>query len=223
MYFPPNAPFDVERKATQRFSNAIAFFIFFPLLYLVYRATMGPWYGAYFGQNQIWITGRFALNIFLPAIIILWFFAQKANITSNRLKKMVPETELDAIPFAIGNRILLCLATATITAIFTAQAIPILITQINGTPGKWSGIVTGKKISRAGHGYAYHLYMSTTSKGIDIRDLAVKQKLWETTSVGDAVNIDGRLSRYGIIQHSLTVSISKPMVLNGATATLARR
>ncbi len=200
MYLPPTTSFAIERKATQRFSNALAFFISFPILSIIYEVITGTWHDAYLGSDKILVDAKFALNIFLPTIIILWFFAQKANIKSNIPKALVPTSEFDATPFSIGDRILLCVVTATIATIFAVQAAPILITQITGTPGKWSGMVTGKKKGRSGHGFRYSLSMSTTSKGIDIRDLTVTPKFWDAASIGDTVNIDGRLSRYGILQ-----------------------
>ncbi|MHB0992052.1 MAG: hypothetical protein ACYC3O_02775 [Burkholderiales bacterium] len=209
MYLPPTTNFETERNATKRFANAILVFIIIEIAAIIYTAVIGQWHAAS-GQT---FDPQIALTIFLPTIVILWFFAQKANIRSSAPKALVPKSQLDAQPFAIRDRILYCMMTTVFFTFMVTTIMPETITLITGKSGRWSGQIT-EKITEPGSkgGLNYAFSVTTTSKGLNISKLYVRKYFWDTAAVGETVNIEGRMSHYGIIENNLKhVRDSKPM------------
>ncbi|MHB0928656.1 MAG: hypothetical protein ACYC3W_07015 [Candidatus Nanopelagicales bacterium] len=208
MYLPPTTNFETERNATKRFANAILVFIIIEIAAIIYTAVIGQWHAAS-GKT---FDPQIALNIFLPTIVILWFFAQKANIRSSAPKALVPKSQFDSQPFAIRDRILYCMMTAAMFTFIAITITPETLTQITGKSGRWSGKITGKSIEHGSKGRLdYAFSVTTTSKGISIPKLYVRKYFWDRAAVGDTVNIDGRMSHYGIIENNMKlVRDSKP-------------
>lgn len=200
MHSPLTSNFETDRNATKRFLNAILVFLGVEIAGTFSVLFIGRWHAASVKTFDLQI----ALTIFMPTIVILWFFAQKANIRSSAPKVLVPKSQLDSQPFAIRDRILYCVMVAAMFTFMGTTIAPEIITQVTGKSGRWSGKIIGKSVEYGSKGRVnYTFSVTTTSKGINISKLYVEKYFWDRAAVGDMVNVKGRMSHYGIIEYNM--------------------